>query len=230
MIYANKKPVFDALFSSYVKRRLISRSFHRVLYRADDIPLKGLMLATHASWWDGMVLLALNDAMLHHDPYVMIDRHGLERFPFFTYLGGFSVDPTSFSEVRESLRYAEKLLDAGQTVWLFPQGGEVHQEARPLKLAQGASHLAKGRKVSIFSFYYSFSHHQRPDLWIRTRRLSVSGTLRERTERLTEALTTLYDDVRADAIADAEAHYIPLYEPKRTVSDWTERLTKKVRG
>ena len=139
---ANKSKWAEHTFHFYVKERLIRKQFHR-LYRADDLPTPGLMLATHGSWWDGMILFHLDQTVLRHDPYVMIDQHGLERFPFFTRLGGFSIDRSSFGEIKQSLQYAKERLADGSSVWMFPLGRNGTKESVRSNSAAGRHILLK---------------------------------------------------------------------------------------
>ncbi|WP_276694023.1 hypothetical protein [Exiguobacterium chiriqhucha] len=91
MIEASKKKWFNNLFSTFVKERQIRPFFHTIHVRADDVPTPGLFLSTHSSWWDGMILLMLNEYYLRHDVHVLMDEDGLRRFPFFRHLGAFSI-------------------------------------------------------------------------------------------------------------------------------------------
>ncbi|MGE6554392.1 lysophospholipid acyltransferase family protein [Exiguobacterium artemiae] len=229
---ANKNKLAEHAFHLYVKERLIRKQFHRILYRADDLPTPGLMLATHGSWWDGMILFHLDQTVLHHDPYVMIDEQGLERFPFFTRLGGFSIDRSSFAEIKQSLQYAKDQLANGSSVWMFPQGEERHQEERPLQLSSGATHLAKAaRSISLFSFYYSFGHEQQPDAYIRTRTIQLpEGRSSEQLRYLTDAMTLLYDDVRTDAIEERIESYRVLTTRKEPLPVKTEQWLQAIRS
>lgn len=229
---ANKSKLAESVFHTYVDHALIRRHFHRVLYRADDLPVPGLMLATHSSWWDGMILFHLDQTCLYHDPYVMIDQAGLARFPFFSRLGAFSVDRTSFADIKTSLHYAKERLQNGSSVWMFPQGEERHQEDRPLRLASGATHLTRHTDhVSLVAFYYSYGHEQQPDVYIRTRRFHPLPDERSsaQAKRLTAELTALYDDIRADAIAESVDLYRCISTRREPLPARTERWLRALR-
>ncbi|MGI1806308.1 lysophospholipid acyltransferase family protein [Exiguobacterium sp. TDN 0502] len=229
---AHKNRLAESIFHSYVDHALIRRHFHRVLYRADDLPLPGLMLATHGSWWDGMILFHLDQTCFRHDPYVMIDHEGLARFPFFSRLGAFSIDRSSFSDIKKSLQYAKEQLLSGSSVWMFPQGEERHQEERPLHLASGAAHLTRhAESVFLVAFYYSYGHEQQPDVYVRTRRFEPRAGERTgaQAERLTAELTALYDDVRADAIAERIHHYRCITTRREPLPARTERWLRALR-
>ncbi|WP_214847521.1 lysophospholipid acyltransferase family protein [Exiguobacterium sp. s193] len=228
---AQKNRLAERAFHFYLKERLIRKQFHRVLYRPDDLPMPGLMLATHGSWWDGMILFHLDQSLLHQDPYVMIDEDGLARFPFFSRLGAFSINRDSLKDVKVSLNYAKERLQQGSSVWMFPQGEERHQEERPLQLASGATYLAKAaRSISLFSFYYSFGHEQHPDIYIRTRHVHLpDGRSSVQTDHLKQEMTRLYDDVRFDAMTENVGQYQVLTERSEPLPAKTERWLKAVR-
>ncbi|HCV53151.1 MAG TPA: glycerol acyltransferase [Exiguobacterium sp.] len=212
---------------------MIQRHFHRVLYRADDLPVPGLMLATHSSWWDGMILFHLDQTCFRHDPYVMIDQAGLARFPFFSRLGAFSVDRTSFSDIKTSLQYAKAQLQNGSSVWMFPQGEERHQEERPMHLASGATQLMRhADTVSLVAFYYSYGHEQQPDVYVRTRRFYPLSDERSsvQVKRLTVELTALYDDIRADAMAERVDLYRCISKRREPLPARTERWLRALRS
>jgi 1-acyl-sn-glycerol-3-phosphate acyltransferase len=230
---ANKSKLAESVFHAYVDHALIRRHFHRVLYRADDLPVPGLMLATHSSWWDGMILFHLDQTCFRHDPYVMIDQAGLARFPFFSRLGAFSVDRTSFSDIKKSLQYAKARLQNGSSVWMFPQGEERHQEERPMHLASGATQLMRhADTVSLVAFYYSYGHEQQPDVYVRTRRFYPLFDERSsvQVKRLTVELTALYDDKRADAMAGRVDLYRCISKRREPLPARTERWLRALRS
>ncbi|WP_290773513.1 MULTISPECIES: lysophospholipid acyltransferase family protein [unclassified Exiguobacterium] len=230
---ANKSKLAESVFHTYVDHALIQRHFHRVLYRADDLPVPGLMLATHSSWWDGMILFHLDQTCFRHDPYVMIDQAGLARFPFFSRLGAFSVDRTSFSDIKTSLQYAKARLQNGSSVWMFPQGEERHQEERPMHLASGATQLMRhANTVSLVAFYYSYGHEQQPDVYVRTRRFYPLSDERSsfQVKRLTVELTALYDDIRADAMAERVDLYRCISKRREPLPARTERWLRALRS
>jgi len=191
------------------------------------------MLATHSSWWDGMILFHLDQTCFRHDPYVMIDQAGLARFPFFSRLGAFSVDRTSFSDIKTSLQYAKAQLQNGSSVWMFPQGEERHQEERPMHLASGATQLMRhADTVSLVAFYYSYGHEQQPDVYVRTRRFYPLSDERSsvQVKRLTVELTALYDDIRADAMAERVDLYRCISKRREPLPARTERWLRALRS
>ncbi|KDN58239.1 MAG: lysophospholipid acyltransferase family protein [Exiguobacterium sp.] len=230
MIESNKKKWFNDVFSLFVKERQIRPFFHTINVRADDVPTPGLFLATHSSFWDGLILLMLNQHYLRHDVHVLMDEEGLRRFPFFRHLGAFSIQKGNLSEVRASLGYASDLLEAGKSVWVFPQGREYPQEHRPLEIGTGATMLLTKPDVRLCAIYYAFESHAAPVVYVRFRNYTVvSETRRLQKRELAEALERLYDDTRADVI-EQSTNYVPLFPPKRSLADWTEHLLTFRRG
>lgn len=230
MIEANKKKWFNDLFATFVKERQIRPFFHTILVRSDDVPTPGLFLSTHSSWWDGLILLMLNESYLRHDVHVLMDEEGLRRFPFFRHLGAFSIKKGKLSDVRASLDYALRLLKDGKSVWMFPQGREYPQEQRPLEIGAGATMLLHSPDIRLCAIYYTFASHSAPLVYVRFRNHTVvSKTRRLQKEEIARALEQLYDDTRDDVIAQSD-RYIELFPPKRSLADWTEYLLKMGRG
>ncbi|PBB05166.1 MULTISPECIES: lysophospholipid acyltransferase family protein [Salimicrobium] len=170
MKYPNKNRWIESGFRR-VSRTLIRRQFHNVYIAKDSgtSPSYGLFLINHSSWWDGLLLHLLNDKVLQTDSHIMIDEEGMERFPVFSRVGGFSVDHNSLSHTRQALLYTEKLLKEKKGVFLFPQGGEKHQEARPLRFQKGAGFIIRRcptEPVTPVVIYYSFGHNRKPEAYI----------------------------------------------------------------
>ncbi|SIS38258.1 lysophospholipid acyltransferase family protein [Salimicrobium flavidum] len=155
-----------------VSRTLLRQEFHSISVSVTDHPLPsyGIFLMNHSSWWDGLLAHLINDKVLKTDAHIMIDEEGMNRFPVFSYVGGFSVDQSSLSHTKNSLLYAEDLLKQKKGVFLFPQGDEQHQELRPLKFLKGAAFLMKrvpSVPVTPILFYYSFGHYKKPEVYIK---------------------------------------------------------------
>lgn len=96
--------------------------------------------ATHVSFWDAFVLVALDEA-LGTEGYAVMDRANLCRVPFFVRLGAI---PMRRDRPRAGLRAAAALLDRpGRAVWMFPQGGHRPPHLRPLGFQPGIRLLAR---------------------------------------------------------------------------------------
>ena len=211
MIQAKKSATFERAFALYLIP-LIKKSFSRVLLQNPQ-PVPGqpvLFIANHSSWWDGLIFFFLNKTIWHHDIHMMMHEEGLKKYPYFRFLGAFSLNRKNPKDILESLQYAEQLLKQGKTVVLFPQGDEFHQEIRPLKFQSGVVYLLERcQDVPIvpLSFYYSFGHEQKPDLWIRQGAvLKYSGlegsSRKEKTAFLQTSLTAQLDALKQVTIEE----------------------------
>ncbi|SDJ18535.1 lysophospholipid acyltransferase family protein [Salimicrobium halophilum] len=174
MLQTDKKWWVEAGFRK-VSRLLIRREFRKVYVQLPEVPVPsyGLFLMNHSSWWDGLLVHLLNDKILRTDGHIMIDQEGLDRFPVFRYVGGFSVDRSSLQHTKASLSYATELLNDRKGVFLFPQGEEQHLETRPLEFMKGAGVLMRRAPevpVTPVVFFYSFGHHKKPEVYIRVGR------------------------------------------------------------
>ncbi|PSL43269.1 1-acyl-sn-glycerol-3-phosphate acyltransferase [Salsuginibacillus halophilus] len=237
MITENRKPYFAKGFSRYI-RYLMKKHFYEV-HIHEQQPLHELtkpcvVLVNHSSWWDGLAAIYLNETKLRHNSVVMMDEEGVTSFPFFRWIGAFSVDRNSPKDVGRSLRYARKKLAAGETLWLFPQGRERHQELRPLDFQAGLPHMVRDASgdtpVVFITFYYTFRREQKPELFIETgtvdrlknfQQLDFNEQLQAFEAQLTTQLNRLRDDVQTEQIE----RFSPLFKGRRTASEWFKLLT-----
>lgn len=216
MIKAKKSALFEAAFNLYLTP-LIRSSFSRLL--GDGvIPLPKkptLFIANHSSWWDGLVFFYLNRTIWHHDIHMMMHEEGLNKHPYFRYLGAFSINRQKPKDILTSLHYAESLLKQGKSVVLFPQGDEFHLESRPLAFQSGIAFLMEhcpDVPVVPLSFYYSFGHQQKPDLWIRQHAAVWTVEMaqlsrKDKTLRLAQLVTDQLDALKKTVIAENSSDF-----------------------
>ncbi|WP_203363612.1 lysophospholipid acyltransferase family protein [Bacillus sp. REN10] len=205
MIEAKKSGLFQQMFSLY-HRRLVSRSFDHIYWQtAATLPTAPVIfIANHSSWWDGLIFFHLERTALAHELYIMMHEAGLRQYPFFKRLGAFSVNRSQPKEILRSLHYAEQLLKEGKSVCLFPQGDEFHLETRPLRFQSGVTYLLERcPQVPLvpLSFYYSFGHHRKPDVWVFAGQPLVyeqlrGGSRKERTLHLEQLCTKQLDKLK----------------------------------
>lgn len=237
MIKANKKNWFFSLFQTYTKYWLFKRSFSSIHIRIDqeyDLAKPLLLMANHSSWWDGMVAVLLSKHQIKHQDYIMMSEDGLTKYPFFKYLGAFSVNTANPKSVLQSLAYTAELLEKKQAVWIFPQGEETPLEKRPLDFNSGvgwiSKHSSSELQLAPVTFSYSFMAEQRPRLYIHLGK-TMKNTFFEEDKRNITALieTTLtqqLDQQRQQLIEQNFSSYQPLLEGKKSVSDWFQFLSK----
>ncbi len=137
----------ERVFDIYLTR-LFKRHFS-ALYLLGEPPrldpnLPVLLLPNHSTWWDGFFIHFLNKKIFRRRPYLMMLEEQLRRYPFFSRVGVFSVDPNSAKHTRASLRYAAQLLqDTHNLVCLFPQGELAPWGKRPLQYKRGLELILK---------------------------------------------------------------------------------------
>ena len=211
MITAKKSPLFENMFEKYLNP-LLRRSFANVFGNGiTPTPSKpAIFIANHSSWWDGLLFFFFNRTVWRHDIHMMMDEKGLKQYGFFRYLGAFSINRSKPKDILASLQYAEQLLLSGKTVVLFPQGDEFHQEVRPLGYSTGIAYLMErcpDMPVVPISFYYSFRHEKKPEVWVQQGEpflySSLPGTSRkEKTAAIEEAAIRQLDRLKSFVVAE----------------------------
>jgi 1-acyl-sn-glycerol-3-phosphate acyltransferase len=189
---------------------LLRKSFSHIFgYEVKKLPDRPVIfIANHSSWWDGLLFFFLNHTIWKHDIHMMMHEKNLKKYIFFRYLGAFSIDKQNPKEIIRSLQYAENLLTKGKSVVLFPQGDEFHQEIRPLDFSNGIGFLTEKHPdipVVPLTFYYSFRHEQKPEVWIRQSApltaAEIAGESRkEKTAFLQETVTLQLDKLKEEVI------------------------------
>lgn len=127
-------------------------------------------MANHSSWWDGMIAVLLSKHQIKHQEFVMMNENGLQNYPFFKFLGAYSINTRKPKEVIQSLSYTTELLKKNNAVWIFPQGEETPLEKRPLHFHSGVGWICKNSshelQLAPVTFSYLFLAEQRPRLYI----------------------------------------------------------------
>lgn len=158
---------FRAAFGAWVRwriRRGLDGVWVRGLAGAAEATRRGpvVLAATHASWWDGMVLFPLDDA-LGRPGRVWMDAENLARLPFFGPLGALPLDDRSPGALRRSIREASAWLDRpGRALWVFPQGRLRPPWIRPLDLRPGATWLAERLGVPLIPVALAYGFRRAP--------------------------------------------------------------------
>lgn len=194
-----------------------------------------ILFANHSSWWDGYMVMLLNERAWKLDAYVMIEETQLARYQFFQFLGGFSVDRHNGRSAAASLGYSASVLNEkpGRMLLIFPQGEILANDRRPLAFYSGIGHLA--RRVRDGRFYplalrYEFVGEQRPEAFMSVGApLSfpdASNTAKEITATLARALTEELDRLRDDVVAYRFQSFTTLVSGAQSVN----RLWDTLRG
>lgn len=109
-----------------------------------DPQLPVLLVPNHSTWWDGFFVYELNRLLLQRRFHVMMLESQLVRYPFFSRVGAFGIEPGSRREVATSLDYAATVLgDPGNLLCMFPQGELRPNGVRPLGFQRGLELILK---------------------------------------------------------------------------------------
>ncbi len=228
MIPARKSAWFERAFAVY-NRNLLARRFEglrvagldRLRTRADNLPL--VLYANHSSWWDGLIAFELGRAC-KLDQYVMMEEKQLRRYPLFRKLGAFSVVRESVRESVRSIEYAGQMLrGSSRALWMFPQGQTLANDARPLRLYNGAAHIirrAGGAFAAPVAMRYEFLRDFRPEAFARLgviERIEARDDFdaRQITRGFADSLTRTLDHLHADILASRFDDYAEIVAPKR---------------
>ena len=173
-----------------------------------DIPL--ILCANHSAWWDGHLVMALNEMLLKRDAFLMMEETQLARYPFFRAAGAFSVNRTSARSAAESVAYATQVLCAADNrlLAIFPQGEILANDVRPLRVESGVGHIARAvvRRSGVCAIVpvalcYEFIGEQAPEAFISVGApLVLRGDLRPKdvSAQIAAGLTRELDGLRDD--------------------------------
>ncbi|MBM7703818.1 lysophospholipid acyltransferase family protein [Metabacillus iocasae] len=239
MLYPKKSERFERLFYPFVIHQLKKHFYKVYLYEEENTLKKDptIFVANHSSWWDGLLCFYLNKAKLQHDSYAMMSEQGMTDFSFFKKIGAFSINPSSPKHILQSLQFAAKLLNDRKSVWIFPQGKEEHLEKRPLQFSKGVSYiLDHTQDVTIIpiTFYYTFRHDQRPELFIMIgKSIPQSTFLDQSRDKITSNLETMVtkqlDALREKVTKEELDSFDVLLEGHKTMSEWLTWWKVKVK-
>lgn len=212
MLRPKKSKLFEALFYFYnrnlLKRRFSSLNvinFNSLRSRNSSIPL--IIYGNHSSWWDGLIAFHLS-RQANLDSYILMEEKQLEKLFFFRGLGAFSVVREKPRQALESINYAVDLLKEKPecTLWIFPQGEILPNDARPLRFYNGLAHiiekLDKCFAVPI-AFRYEFLGNFKPDIFVSIGDLELIekvGSKSELSQAFSLNLTRLLDKLKSDII------------------------------
>ncbi|MEZ4690765.1 MAG: hypothetical protein R3A12_11520 [Ignavibacteria bacterium] len=102
--------------------------------------------------------------------YIMMLEDQLKKYPFFKYLGAFSIKPGSVRSVAESIIYAKDIAQSESAYLVFyPQGEIQNYEVEHVKLKNGlgAVSLNKDTGVLIVTFKIVYGNEKKPDVYCR---------------------------------------------------------------
>jgi 1-acyl-sn-glycerol-3-phosphate acyltransferase len=227
MIPAKKNNIIGFLFSVY-HNRLLKKHFYRVHLRGGenygriDPELPTILYANHSNWWDGFIAYYLSSKIWKVNDYLMMDIEQMKKYPFFKFVGVFSVNRKSAKEALESIDYAAALLkNTKNFMWIFPQGEMHPQDKRPLIFYSGITKLAeKTGRVNLLpvALRYEFRMEQRPEVFITLGMpdnldQELSGT-KDYTGYLLEKLTAELDMLQRDVTGNNTTGFEVIFHGK----------------
>jgi chlorobactene lauroyltransferase len=225
MLEANKSFWFENIFAVY-NRNLLDRRFNSLRVsglellkeKENNIPL--IIYANHSSWWDGLVAFQISRAS-GLDSYIMMEEKQLKSLRLFRRLGAFSVVRENPREALKSVKYAIRLLNdnAKRTLWIFPQGEILPNDARPLRFFNGTARIFRSlSKCSLLSaaFRYEFLGEFKPDIFVKFSKVEITTETAilkpsEISERISLCLTENLDQLKSDIAKRLIGDYERIY-------------------
>ena len=175
MIRADHKRWAELIFDPYLGRILKKDFSHFYISKGmPELPGDTGLLVTpnHISWWDGFFIYHCMKRYSRRKIHLMMLEEQLRQFPFFRYLGAYSIDPGVRKAVRESLEYTkENLVRPDSYTVVYPQGEIVPQDTSPLSFQKGIVHilgsLEKPVAVMPVIFLVKPYNERHPEIWCR---------------------------------------------------------------
>ncbi|WP_340026207.1 lysophospholipid acyltransferase family protein [Paenibacillus sp. FSL K6-1096] len=239
MLEAAKSASFDRLFSRYNSLYLLRRHFHFIGLSGELQPAAAagrgiLYLMNHSSWWDGLLAYHAAGKLPGNRHYFMMEEEQLSKYAFFRKLGAFSINPGNPGDLRASLRYTAGLLQAGESVWMYPEGEILPLEHRPLSLKEGAAlvlRLSPQTAVVPVTLYHGLFRHTKPEAtllagapqllpWAEMERPEIARTLESVLNRQLEAHRS--NILSYKGYMPEEFH--PLLRRGRSTNEWLDLL------
>ena len=241
-----RKNFLGELLVFWICRNSLWRSFHSVKFQAaapltappSQLNTPVIFYANHNSWWDGYLAHFVSRQVYGLDGYLMMDVRQLQRYPFFSWAGCFSVDQQDARSAVRSLDYivAELKAKPGRSLWIFPQGRILPQAQRPLDFHSGLAHLIK-RSGACYVYPVAtrleFLAEQYPDIFIgvgAVRRFEAGAKFDPKTLtlELEQDLTTLLDSLNAKISGQELADFVTLVAGKGSTNTSFDRFLKKL--
>lgn len=214
MLKAKKSFLFERVFSVY-NRNLLKRRFHslnisglsNLLNNRSNLPT--VIYCNHSSWWDGLIAFRISE-IAKSDDFAMMEEKHLQRFFLFRRLGAFSVIRENPRQAVESINYAVELLkeDGDRTLWIFPQGEILPNDARPIFFYNGISRIVEKLnecRLLPIAVRYEFTGEFKPEVFVKIGQENIIKTgknfdSKEFTLSLSENLTLILDNLKRQVV------------------------------
>jgi chlorobactene lauroyltransferase len=211
-------PLVERAFERYVRgqfaRHFASIRWSSVTDRAtgdDAVPTLGI--ANHTNWWDGFFALLISRE-LGLTPHILMEAAHLARYGAFRRFGALPLRRDRLRGAYADLLAADRCLQPGHLLWMFPSGSRRPQGERPAGFERGAAHLALVHAVPVrvcpVAFRYVYLGEQMPEGFalVGQPTLVAPGDPRARRRELTkcferevaETVDALDEHLRAEAL------------------------------
>ncbi|MCC6234568.1 MAG: lysophospholipid acyltransferase family protein [Verrucomicrobiales bacterium] len=142
-------PLLVSLFAAYT-RWYLPRHLHALRISQEgwqptaSATTARLVYLNHASWWDPLVCLQLQQRFFPTNPsYALIDAEALAKYRFFSRLGFIGVEKGRARGAMAFLHAAEAVVQQpGAMLWITPQARFCDVRQRPLGFQRGLAHVA----------------------------------------------------------------------------------------
>lgn len=129
MIKAHHKWSAEKIFRIYVYK-LLRKHFASITLLGQfpklDPILPTILIPNHNTWWDGFFVYFLNETVAKQNIYLMMLDEQLKKYPFFSQVGAYGINPDNPKSTLTSLKYTLDLLKESTSpksmVCIFPQG------------------------------------------------------------------------------------------------------------
>ncbi|MEM7304143.1 MAG: lysophospholipid acyltransferase family protein, partial [Pseudomonadota bacterium] len=237
---AKKYPFRDSLLYFFLKRLLL-KNFNSTgggvmaHIRNLETTRPVIAFANHSNWWDGVIIFFLSRFQRRKDFYCMMEEKQMRHYPFFAWLGAFSVDLENSLRAAGTIRYTCNLLRQNRTlIWIFPQG-VMGSPYEPIEPRPGIDFLAKrfpNAQMLPMVMQFGFEREQHPLAYLRIGKPYIAAENSD--ERIEQSLTDLLGQINADVQAREFSGYETILSTGLSMNkrwEWVKRLfTGKLQG
>jgi 1-acyl-sn-glycerol-3-phosphate acyltransferase len=161
-----------------------------------------IIYGNHASWWDPMICVrAAQVLMPDRKHYAPMDEESLRNHPILSHIGIFGVKKDSRRGAAQFLRIGQSVVEAGDVLWVTPQGRFADARERPLAFKSGLAMLATkiqgGCTVLPLAMEYVFWDERKPEVLmhfgepVQVSGSDVQGSTQQLEARLLESMEHL---------------------------------------
>ena len=230
---------FRRIVSGYFRRhfRAVRVSGAELLATCGGGPL--IVYANHSSWWDPMVLVLLASELLpQRRHFAPMDATALERYGILKRIGVFGVETQSPRGAAQFLRRGLEILNAGNVIWVTPQGRFADVRDRPLAFKRGLAELAsrvpKGCTLLPLAIEYTFWDERLPETFLQFGQpIFVNEAAPTSIVQLETALLHCMDSLRQKVVARDPAGFEILQSGRVGTGGWYQmgqHLFARMRG